>query len=320
LEDTNPSVRYFALTDLAGIAEDDRAVLLTRKRIMTTQPVSRILRTQEEGGYWGNPEKFYLGAKWRGTFFTLILLADLGASGEDDRVRNACEFLLEHAQVKETGGFGHKSKPGGRGGMPGAEHPCMTGKMIWPLIRFGYLDDQRVQHSIQWIVKYQRFDDGGQKHPPEGWPYRWTSCWGRHTCFRGVVRNLKALAEIPRDRRSRGVQRTIEKAAEFILKHHICKRSHNLEELMKKEWTQFIFPQFGDIDALEVLLVLTKLGYRDPRMQSAVDLVVSKQDERGRWSLERSYNDRMRATIEQQGQPSKWITLRAMTALKRFRA
>ena len=136
--------------------------------------------------------------------------------------------------------------------------------------------------------------------------------------MRGVVKNLKALAEIPENRRSEGVAQTIEKASEFILKHQVYRRSHHLEEVIRDEWQQFIFPQFGDIDVLEILLPLTALGYRDPRMQDAVDLVVSKQDVHGRWTLERSYHGRMRATLEREGQPSKWITLRAMTILKRF--
>jgi hypothetical protein len=35
-------------------------------------------------------------------------------------------------------------------------------------------------------------------------------------------------------------------------------------------------------DVLEILEILTRLGYKDERMQEAVDLVVSKQDPNGR--------------------------------------
>jgi len=63
---------------------------------------------------------------------------------------------------------------------------------------------------------------------------------------------------------------------------------------------------------------LTNLGYRDERMQEAVDLVVSKQDEQGRWKLENTFNGRFQINIEQKGKPSKWITLRAMSVIKRF--
>jgi hypothetical protein len=71
-------------------------------------------------------------------------------------------------------------------------------------------------------------------------------------------------------------------------------------------------------DVLEILGILTKLGYRDERMQEAVDLVASKQDKRGRWNLENTFNGRFQTNIEQKRKPSKWITLNALTVLKRF--
>jgi hypothetical protein len=71
-------------------------------------------------------------------------------------------------------------------------------------------------------------------------------------------------------------------------------------------------------DALELLGILEKLGYRDERMREAVDLVVSKQDSEGRWVLESTFNGRFQTSIERKGEPSKWITLKALTALKRY--
>ncbi|MBW1744019.1 MAG: hypothetical protein JRJ47_11445 [Deltaproteobacteria bacterium] len=71
-------------------------------------------------------------------------------------------------------------------------------------------------------------------------------------------------------------------------------------------------------DALDMLQVLTNLGYKDKRMQEAVDLVISKQDSQGRWNLETTFNGRMLVNIEQQGKPSKWITLNALRVLKEF--
>jgi len=71
-------------------------------------------------------------------------------------------------------------------------------------------------------------------------------------------------------------------------------------------------------DMLEILDILTSLGYRDERMQEAVDLVISKQDDLGRWSLERTFNGRFQTNIEQKDKPSKWVTLKALKVLKRF--
>ena len=71
-------------------------------------------------------------------------------------------------------------------------------------------------------------------------------------------------------------------------------------------------------DVLEILDILTALGYDNERMREAVDLVVSKQDDYGRWNLENTFNGRFQTNIEQKGKPSKWVTLSALKVLKRF--
>jgi hypothetical protein len=71
-------------------------------------------------------------------------------------------------------------------------------------------------------------------------------------------------------------------------------------------------------DVLEILGLLTGLGVKDERMQEAVDLVLAKQDEQGRWKLENTFNGRFQTSIEQKGNSSKWITLNALKVLKRF--
>ena len=189
---------------------------------------------------------------------------------------------------------------------------------MWSLIRFGYLDDPRVQRGIRWIVEYQRFDDGVEESP-RGWPYdRLEKCWGRHTCHMGVVKALKALAEIPTSKRSNDVKRTIERGVDYVLKHHIHKRSHNLDRVSKAEWLRFGFPLMWNTDILEILGILTGLGCRDRRVREAVELVISKQDDQGRWKLENTFNGRVQVNIEQKGKTSKWITLNALDVLKRF--
>ena len=71
-------------------------------------------------------------------------------------------------------------------------------------------------------------------------------------------------------------------------------------------------------DILEILEILTKLGYRDNRMQDAIDILISKQDNQGKWIMENTFNDRFLVNIEKKGQPSKWLTLKALTVLKRY--
>ncbi len=132
----------------------------------------------------------------------------------------------------------------------------------------------------------------------------------------GAAKALKALAEIPPEKRDTKTEATIKVGAEYFLKHHIYKKSHNLAKVSKPGWLHFGFPLMYQDDALEVLGILTNLGYKDERMQEAVDLVISKQDAQGRWKLDNTYNGRYQTNIERKGEPSKWITLNALKALK----
>ena len=54
----------------------------------------------------------------------------------------------------------------------------------------------------------------------------------------------------------------------------------------------------------------------DQRAEDAIELVVSKADEAGRWHQYRGPNGVYHFPIEQPGQPSRANTLRALRALK----
>lgn len=55
----------------------------------------------------------------------------------------------------------------------------------------------------------------------------------------------------------------------------------------------------------------------DPRLSAAIEFLLSKGDAQGRWNLAYTYNGKTWADVETKGQPSKWITLRALRVLKR---
>jgi hypothetical protein len=315
LEQDNPSVRYFTLVDLLCKSRNNAEVVAARQSIMTNGPVPIILGKQEAEGYWGIPQDFYVRAKYKGTVWNVITLAELGADSSDMRIHRAGEFILNNAQDIQSGAFAYASDKNS-GGDHAKVIPCLTGNMVFSLIRFGFLEDPRVQKAIDWIVKYQRFDDGEGIAPKGGLYDRYKQCWGKHTCMMGVVKTLKALAEIPPRKRSRAVSKTVERGAEYLLKHHLFKQSHNLALVVKEKWVRFGFLLMWETDALEMLGILTRLGYHDTYMQDAVDLVISKQDEQGRWLLEKTFNNRTLVKIERKGKPSKWVTLNALRVLK----
>ncbi len=317
LEDENPSVKYLTLREILEKPESASEVKSARRNIMETGVIPKILVKQTSGGYWEKEEDFYIRTKYKGTVWQLIILAELWADRNDPRIKKTCEFILTWSQDRESGGFSYRGSKD-RGGQHSGVIPCLTGNMTWSLIRFGYLDDPRLQRAVDWITTHGRFDDRRGK-PPTGWPYEGREpCWGKHTCMMGVVKGLKALAEIPPRKRDKDIDAFIQNAAEFILKHRLYKKSHDSSQAAKPKWTKLWFPWMWDIDALELLLILTGLGYKEERMQDAMDLVLSKQTDQGKWNLEMTYNGRFQVDIEKKGKPSKWVTLNALRVLKRY--
>ena len=69
-------------------------------------------------------------------------------------------------------------------------------------------------------------------------------------------------------------------------------------------------------DILQIIEVLVNLGYgSDPRLQTAIQLVLDKRDSQGRWVLEYDYNGKTWVDFGPKKQPNKWVTLRALKVL-----
>ena len=314
LEQDNPGVRYFALKDLLELPEDSADLREAREAIMQRGAVPELLARLRAPEYLDSYKSFYTD-KYQGLVWSQITLGELGAS-PTEQIRDQCEYLFRNSQESGDGGFSMHEAAKTGGGRRTEVIPCLTGNMVWSLIRFGYLDDPRLWKAIGWIVRFMRLNDGVMLEPQVP-PYdKYEMCWGAHTCHMGVVKVLKALAEIPDDRRTPEIRELIGKSAEFLLIHHIHKQSHDLTKLSKPGWLKFGFPLMYQTDVLEILDILMSLGIRDERMEEAVAAVRSKQDEDGRWRLENTYE--LLAPVEEKGKPGKWVTLRAMRVLKRW--
>ena len=313
----NPSVRLLTLVDILARPHGSPEVREAKKAIMTQGLVPRILAKMHPRGYWETEERFYT-AKYKGTAWQFIILAELAADGEDKRIQAARDFLLEYSQDRDSGGFACRHSGTAGGGSHSEVIPCLSGNLVYAMIKLGYFYDPRVRRGIDWINRYQRFDDQ-IPDPARGWPYdRWKMCWDSHTCHMGAVKALKALAEIPAGKKSIASKHTIAAGAEYILKHHVFKRSHNLTKVSRPGWLRFGYPLMYQTDILEILGILTRLGYRDERMQEAIDIVIGSQDEGGRWILASTFNGRFQVNVEAKGKASKWITLNALRVLRSY--
>jgi len=310
LERENPSVRTFTLTELLDRDAKDEEVVEARQMIADASYTAHILANQHPEGYWGTREGYF--AKHTGTAWRWLLLHELGFDPTHPQMQKTADFLLDIAFSEAKGAF--SSHPGTN------TVPCYNGWLLWGLYRSGYGDDPRVRRALRWVVDTMRYDDGDDQvaDPDNG-------CWGRHTCVRGVIPILRALAELPEGYHTAETARVLQAGVEFILLHRVYRRSHNPSKPMNAKLTQLTFPSFYWPDFVEVLLMLTHLGCRDRRMEDAIAYLQKKQSKDGTWRLQRTYNERSKhdtfpvvVPLDTRGAPSKWVTLRALIVLKRW--
>ena len=312
----NPGVRYFALRRLLDKPEDDPEVVDARAAVMRTGPVPVILRAQHPDGWWEKPGAGY-SSKYRGTVWQIIALHKLGADPADPRVRLACEYVLRHT-LNANGAFGWSGRATEEPPGPATGIHCLNGNLLAAMIDLGWLEDERVQRSVQW----QALSITGEEH---GFPFYKSGTAGPGfrcgsnaglPCAWGANKAVLALLAIPESARSDRVRRALDTGAEFLLSRDPAAADYPNKNALSAKWFSFGLPLSYWSDILETLEVLTALGYgADSRLDRAFELVTSKRDPSGRWLLEDTVNGRSRARVEAKGEPSKWVTLRAMTVL-----
>lgn len=136
----------------------------------------------------------------------------------------------------------------------------------------------------------------------------------------GRTKVLKAFSMIPADQRDPRMKEIIDLEVEKVLENRVYRYLRNPDGSRKDKagWKRFGFPLFYQADILEILGTLTRLGIRDERMQDAIDLVLQAQQPDGKWLLKNTYNGKFTVDIEEKHKPSKWVTLRALYALKNW--
>ncbi len=305
-------MRYLTLTQLLGKRETDSEVREAKTRIPTTGWVADILARRDPGGWWVRP-RGWLEPRFLGTNWNMLALSDLRASRETPEVRASCEFWMNSSPLRGggVGGFGK-----------GKGHHCYKANMARALIRMGYEDDPRVRKTLEWLVR--------TAHPKGGWTCRFSTEGPATSRTLDAWEGLSAFAAYPRSKWTSAMQDCVERGAEYYLEREL-----HLQGDPYEPWYRFHWPVQYYYDLLVGLDVLTTLGYGDDkRLGFALDLLKTKRSKDGRWNLDANQPDpspegakwlaehpTQRATplaFETPGQPSKMITLRALTVLSRI--
>ncbi|MHA2149481.1 MAG: hypothetical protein ACXAAN_12610 [Candidatus Thorarchaeota archaeon] len=289
----NPSVRFWALQQLEDKPIDDPEVIEAQDAVMSSSCVNTILENQRGEGNWVNHNDMY-NPKYTATTHTLLILAELGAKRVPE-----IEKSIEHLFMfqRNSGHFLIKVPKTEKGKASIVKDGCcIDGNILYYLIHFGFLSDERTEKLIDFQVEYHSDDVGGWKC--RAFPINKSNVFPEN-CYMGGVKMLRALTKIPKAQRSGDLNRIINQEVEIIFENGIFRylRKPDGSRKEKAGWKRFGFPLFYQSDVLEVLDILTELGVKDDRMHDSIDLVISSQ-QNGRWLLK--------------------ITLRATRVLRRF--
>ena len=311
LERGQPSIRYLTLTRLLGKPETAAEVREARKRIPSDPWVAEMFSRRNPAGWWERDHN-WLEPRFRGTNWTMLALADLGATREIPAMKVSSEFWMSSSPLQGggVGGFGK-----------GKGHFCYTANMARALIQLGYEDDPRIRKSLEWLVK--------TAHPKGGWSCRMDKTGVSAGRTLDAWEALAAFAAYPRSKWTPSMTACVERGAEFFLERELHQQGDPYEP-----WFRFHWPVHYYYDLLVGLDCLTALGYgKDPRLGFALDVVRKQRRPDGRWNMGPPQTDpdaegakwfaenpTERPTpliFEKPGGPSKMITLRALTVLSR---
>jgi hypothetical protein len=289
LADDEPGVVWRTLVELLSRPADSPAVARARTAARETGAAAALLGQQDPLGYWGSPVAY--GARWSGTAWHVMALAALGADPEDPRVARGAEVLLESLQP-HAGGFSAT-----RGRPPSA---CFTAEVCGAMARFGFAHHPRVREAVAWLAER----DGGKG--------LWSCPELRHlvggACPVAAVAALRFVAELPVAERAQ-VSRLSSRAGRGLLERGLF-----LEGNVPRGWWALAHPNLGRTDALGALYGLARLGWEvEPAILAALRGVLARQDAEGRWTLAQPA-----PFAEPAGQPSRWLTLKALVAVAAY--
>jgi hypothetical protein len=292
---------------------------LARKAAHQQGPIATILEAMNEAGYWVRPGPGY-NPKYRSIVWSLILLAQLGASVEEDkRIARACEYLLDHNLV-EGGQFSTSPAPSGT-------VDCLQGNMCWALTELG-CDDDRLKGAFEWMARTVTGEGiaplTDRAAEPRYYAYKCGpnfACGvnGQLPCAWGAVKVMLAFSTVPIKQRAPVMKRAIKQGLEFLFGVDPVTAAYPTRDGAKpnRSWWKFGFPVFYVTDLLQNVEALVRLGYgRDKRLAQALQIIRDKQDEQGRWSMDYDYTGKTWLDFGTKRQPNKWVTLRAVRTLK----
>ena len=296
----DPAIRWQALRDLTEAPADE--VAAERARVATEGWGARLLGLRRDDGLWdaGTPDTEWI------SLLALLMLRDMGLDASSQEARSAIAGVRENATYHSQGPW-H-----GTPVFAGEVEPCINGRVVAVGAYFGV----DVRGIVERLLGEQMADGGWNCEQENG---------STRGSFHTTIDVLEGLLEHARATGgSAELTAALERGQEYLLERRLLRRLSS-GTLIDPAFTQFSFPTGWHYDVLRGLEYLRAAEVTpDARVAEAIDVVRSKRDRDGRWSLENPHQSEMvNARVrdldldmdEREGRPSRWNTLRAMRVL-----
>jgi hypothetical protein len=289
------------MRDLIAAPADE--VAAERAKIATQGWGAQLLALQGADGPWAGTAWNH---GWDSTMHVLTLLREMGLDPRSNQARSAISKVRDqvHWMGWDWDGSWRGEDFHGNPFFAGEVEPCINGQVMAGGAYFGQ-DCQRILNRLL----AEQLSDGGWNCEAENGSTR--------SSFNTTICVLEALLEYEL---ANGANAEVTKARlagqEYLLERGLLRRK-STGEIIEADWMRFSFPTWWHYDVLRGLEYLRRAGVTpDKRIAEAIELVESKRNSEGRWSLENQHPGTMPIDMgESEGEPGRWNTLRALRIL-----
>ena len=306
LLDSDPSIRWQVMRDLTD--KSPAAIAAERARVATEGWGAQLLARQSPTGKWsGSPRG------WRNdlpkehrdlliTLYSLSVLMDLGVEPASQPARRMI------ARVDKRVVFRWLDN---RPYLRGETEPCINGRILGIGAYFRKPNDALAKQLLG-----EQLEDGG---------WNCEAPKSRRSSFHTTICVLEGLLEYERavpksGADTKSVMMARKRGEKYLLDRHMF-RSLRTGEVVDKRWLRFSFPTFWHYDVLRGLDYLRNAGVKpDSRVGEAVEVVIERHHQNGRWLLNRIHPEHVPLKMETSvGLASRWNSLRALRVLRWYK-
>jgi hypothetical protein len=236
------------------------------------------------------------------TLYSLVVLMDLGLDPASKQSRKMIDRVRKRLVFKPLNN---------RPFLHGETEPCINGRILAIGAYFKEPYDELARRLLS-----QQLEDGGWNceavEPSAKRPL------SRRSSFHTTICVLEGLLAYERaGHKSAAVTKARERGEEYLLERRMF-RSLRTGEVIDERWLRFSFPTFWHYDVLRGLDYLRNAGIKpDSRVREAIEIVIKRRHQNGRWPLNVIHSERIPLQIETEiGKASRWNTLRALRVLR----